>query len=103
MEDAMIKSRVRRLPWLIGACVAVAGAGALLLCAQPAERAALPGERSPDLAGVRLFPPDDPWNQDVSREPVDPGSDAIIANMAPDAPLHPDFGTVYDGHPNGIP
>jgi hypothetical protein len=55
------------------------------------------------LAGVRFFPPDNPWNQDISAAPVDPNSAALIAAIGVDRGLHPDFGTVYDGAPNGIP
>src|SRR5256885_3088608 len=65
--------------------------------------------RSPDLGpgaslhGKQLFPPDNPWNQDISNAPVDPNSNQIIAAIGFDAQLHPDFGTVYRGAPNGIP
>jgi hypothetical protein len=55
------------------------------------------------LGGKRLLPDDNPWNQDISREPVDPQSGRIIAAIGLDKPLHPDFGTVYNGAPNGIP
>jgi hypothetical protein len=34
---------------------------------------------------------------------VDPDSDRLIARMGRDKPLHPDFGTVWRGRPNGIP
>ena len=34
---------------------------------------------------------------------MDPASDAIIAAIGADAPLHPDFGTVWEGAPSGIP
>src|SRR5205085_2739929 len=44
------------------------------------------------LHGKRVFPPDNPWNQDVSREPVDPDSDTYIASIGADAPVSPDFG-----------
>ena len=37
------------------------------------------------------------------RPPVDPQSEAILARVGLDKPLHPDFGTVYRGAPNGIP
>jgi hypothetical protein len=50
-----------------------------------------------------MFPPDNPWNQDISNAPVDPNSARIIAAIRADAQLHPDFGTVYRGAPNGIP
>jgi hypothetical protein len=55
------------------------------------------------LGGRRLLPDDNPWNQDISAEPVDPNSAALIASIGLDKPLHPDFGTVYAGAPNGIP
>src|ERR1044071_8557723 len=65
--------------------------------------------RQPDLGpgaslhGKQLFPADNPWNQDISNAPVDPNSARIIATIRGDAQLHPDFGTVYQGAPNGIP
>jgi hypothetical protein len=90
--------------------------GLLLVCganrARPAapqqEASASPQQKSrygagASLLGVKIFPPDDPWNRDVSRDPVDPNSDALIASIGPDKPLHPDFGTVYNGAPSGIP
>jgi hypothetical protein len=55
------------------------------------------------LGGKRFFPDDNPWNQDVSQEPVDPNSDNLIASIGKDKPLHPDFGTFYQGAPSGIP
>lgn len=55
------------------------------------------------LQGMRLFHDDNPWNQDISQEPVDPNSDVLIGSIGRDKPLHPDFGTVYRGAPNGIP
>jgi hypothetical protein len=55
------------------------------------------------LKGRRPFPDDNPWNQDISAEPVDPNSDALIASMGADIGLHPDFGTIWEGAPIGIP
>ena len=55
------------------------------------------------LGGARAFPDDNPWNQDVSSALIDPNSDNLIASIGLSTGLHPDFGTVYDGHPNGIP
>lgn len=55
------------------------------------------------LHGKRLFPPDNPWNQDISHSPVDPNSANLIRSIGLDDRLHPDFGTVYNGAPNGIP
>ena len=55
------------------------------------------------LGGKQVFPADDPWNQDISRMPVDPNSAALIRSIGLDKGLHPDFGTTYQGVPNGIP
>lgn len=55
------------------------------------------------LHGKQLFPPDNPWNQDVAQSPVDPNSDNLIAGIGATTSLHPDFGTVWNGAPNGIP
>ena len=55
------------------------------------------------LHGRTIFLSTDPWNQDISREPVDPDSAALIASIGAEKSLHPDFGTTYLGQPNGIP
>jgi hypothetical protein len=55
------------------------------------------------LGGKRVFPADNPWNRDISGAPVDPNSDRLVASIGADRNLHPDFGTVYQGAPNGIP
>ncbi len=55
------------------------------------------------LDGRRPFPDDSPWNRDVSRLAVDPRSATLIASIGIDRPLHPDFGSNYQGHPMGIP
>jgi len=55
------------------------------------------------LGGNRPFPEDNPWNQDISRRPVDPNSDRYLASIGLDAHLHPDFGTFWEGVPSGIP
>ena len=55
------------------------------------------------LAGRRMFPADNPWNTDISSEPVDPASDALITTCGRSASLHPDFGTTWLGAPIGIP
>ena len=56
-----------------------------------------------DLGGRKVFPADNPWNRDISREPVDPNSAALVASIGLEKGLHPDFGTVWNGAPNGIP
>jgi hypothetical protein len=55
------------------------------------------------LHGKRVFPADNAWNKDISKMPVDPHSDVLVASIGLDKPLHPDFGTVYNGNPSGIP
>jgi hypothetical protein len=55
------------------------------------------------LQGKRVFPPDNPWNQDISRTPVDPNSERLIASIGKDKPVHPEFGTFWGGAPSGIP
>jgi hypothetical protein len=50
-----------------------------------------------------VFPPDNPWNTDISGYPVHENSDAIIASIGADVGMHADFGTVWDGAPIGIP
>ncbi len=74
----------------------------------PATPTPTPGA-TPDLGpgaslhGKQLFPPDNPWNQDISAMPVDPNSANLISSIGLNTGLHPDFGTVYNGAPNGIP
>src|SRR3954470_18491592 len=54
------------------------------------------------LNGHRVFPADNPWNTDISRNAVDPNSSTLIASCGT-RNLHQDFGTTYGGAPNGIP
>lgn len=55
------------------------------------------------LRGNLPFPSDNPWNQDISGAPVDPNSNNLIASIGANVNLHPDFGTFFNGAPNGIP
>lgn len=52
---------------------------------------------------LAIFPADNPWNQDVSKLPVHALSADYLTSIGLDKPLHPDFGTVWNGAPNGIP
>jgi hypothetical protein len=54
------------------------------------------------LGGRLAFPADNPWNRDVSKDAVDPNSTTLIAACGL-RNLHPDFGTVWNGAPIGIP
>jgi len=97
---------MRRRRW-IGAGLSGLGVLMVAFCWQ-AGRARSAGDPpqlgvGADLGGKRLFPDDNPWNQDVSALPKDPNSDALIASIGLDKPVHPDFGTVYNGAPSGIP
>jgi len=75
-----------------------------------------PGTMAPDTVaggknsgsgamGTRtVFPADNAWNTDISSEPVDPNSTALLNSCGgAGRRVHPDFGTVWDGAPNGIP
>lgn len=50
-----------------------------------------------------VFPADNIWNTPVDRLPVSSHSATYVNTIGPATTLHPDFGTVYDGAPNGIP
>ena len=47
----------------------------------------------PRIAGCPVFPADNAWNRDVSRDPVDPRSDAYVRSIGAGLRLHPDFGS----------
>lgn len=74
---------------------------ALCLVADAASPRPGPFIKTPagDLA---IFPPDNPWNQDISKLPVLPQSATYIQSIGPDKPIHPDFGTMWKGRPMGI-
>lgn len=59
-------------------------------------------EGSP-VSNLQVFPSDNVWNKDISGEEVDPNSDILITSIGKDVHLHPDFGTVWEGNPIGIP
>lgn len=52
---------------------------------------------------LEIFPPDNPWNQEISKHPVHPKSREYLESIGLEKSLHPDFGTVWEGAPNGIP
>jgi hypothetical protein len=61
------------------------------------------GATRTEMAGLQVFPPDNPWNQDISQAPVHPNSANYLASIGLERGLHPDFGTVWQGAPIGIP
>jgi hypothetical protein len=85
------------------ALAVVLGLGVLIVLGD--DQGATPPELgvNASLHGRRVFPADDLWNKDVSKEAVDPNSDAMIASIGRNKALHPDFGTTYQGAPSGIP
>lgn len=47
----------------------------------------------PILGGCPMFPPDNPWNADISAAPIHPRSAAYIESIGADITLHADFGS----------
>ena len=90
-------------------CGALLGCGAGTRVAVTAAGEASPpasdevSRLSPSLGDLQVFPPDSPWNTDISKYPVHPNSANFIASIGADKPLHPCFGGPYEGRPNGIP
>ncbi|HXK12443.1 MAG TPA: hypothetical protein VMT70_22585 [Vicinamibacteria bacterium] len=76
--------------------VAIAGAAALALAA-PRVRPPMPEMKAPVTFGtpeadrvleaMQVFPPDNPWNQDVSKARVAADSAALVASIGADKPL----------------
>ncbi len=57
----------------------------------------------PVIGGCSLFPADNHWNTPIDDLPVHPRSADYIANIGSSTPLHPDFGTTWNGIDIGIP
>src|SRR5258708_7223424 len=70
------------------------------LSAIPALVSAHPLPAAPNCP---IFPANNPWNQRVDGLPGAKASSKLIASIGLGSPVHPDFGTVYNGAPNGIP
>ncbi len=52
------------------------------------------GSSVPRIAGCQVFPADNPWNRDISGDPLDSNSANYIAHMNGSSKfLHPDFGS----------
>ena len=56
-----------------------------------------------DLSDFKIFPDDNVWKWDISNYQVHSNSANFIASVGASVNLHPDFGTVWDGAPIGIP
>jgi hypothetical protein len=59
--------------------------------------------QAPTIGNCPTLPADDIWNTPVDQFPVSPSSSTYINTIGANSPVHPDFGTVYNGAPNGIP
>lgn len=57
----------------------------------------------PSIENCLVFPVDNVWNTPIDHLPIDPKSDAYIASIGESIGVHPDFGTVWEGAPIGIP
>jgi hypothetical protein len=65
----------------------------------------VPGQ-TPRFSGepnCQVFPSNNWWNTDISNFPLDPNSNNYVNFVGRQTHLHPDFGTVWDGAPIGIP
>jgi hypothetical protein len=59
--------------------------------------------QAPTIGSCPVFPANNVWNMPVDQLPVAPNSSTYVNTIGSGVTLHPDFGTVYDGAPNGIP
>src|SRR5438067_1398610 len=109
-----LESTVERVKEKVFERAAVAPNEPIPVAAAPQEPSQIAEPKPDDPEPVRLgigavinkplfSQPDNPWNQDISKEPVDRLSNLIIARIGANRPLHPEFGTTYRGAPNGIP
>jgi hypothetical protein len=82
----------------VGLGVVGAVALILLVCATVVQ-----GGAPPTVGGCAVFPADSVWNMPVDTLPLDANSDTYVDTIGRTDYVHPDFGTVWDGAPNGIP
>jgi len=98
---------IRNVRFLSLALICAAGWTALT-----AQEAARPLAKMPDitkpvmfntpeadriLAALQVFPPDNPWNTDISKWPLHPNSEKIVASIGADKPFryNPDMGFIF--------
>jgi hypothetical protein len=58
--------------------------------------------QAPVMGSCTVFPANNIWNVRVDQLPVAVNSSTYVNTIGSAAPLHPDFGTVYNGAPSGI-
>src|SRR5690242_10722390 len=91
---------MRSWSWALLCGIGLIGIPGVLRGAPPAsgrERPPMPAIRGPVmfntpeadriLAALQVFPPDNPWNEDISRRPLLPNSRQMIATVGDDKPL----------------
>ena len=84
---------------------------ALLLLAFPLLSGATPATTtsaaaatsSPTIGACPMLPADNVWNTPINRLPVHARSSQFMKSIGTTVRVHPDFGTVWNGAPNGIP
>jgi hypothetical protein len=80
------------------------GSGAAPATSSASTTPATPAASPTAATGLgQIFPANNPWNTDISTLPVHANSDNFIASIGASTGMHADFGTVYQGAPNGIP
>jgi hypothetical protein len=81
------------------------GASALVLAATVLAGGQLASGRPAVAAkSCPTFPKNNQWNLPVDKLPLAKNSDAMVAKIGADRPVHPDFGSgTYGGGPIGIP
>jgi hypothetical protein len=87
---------MRSLPAVLAACLLLPACGSESTSGPSDDPSTPPSGNSggvATIAGCAVFPADNPWNRDVSRDPVDPRSDAYIASIGASRFLHADFGS----------
>ena len=97
---------VGKILWAMGSIILATGL--LSGASTPRQTSSALSQKSPALpldlpSGMRVFPKDNAWNEDISLLPIDPKSAELIAQIGASKPLHPDFGGVWEGAPAGIP
>ncbi len=87
-----------RRRWLFGSLAALAA------CALGARCEFIIGPRLPEAPDCLLMPFDSYWHASMEDLPVHPRSDAWVASVGANDPVHPDFGSgLWQGGPIGIP
>ncbi len=66
----------------------IAVAGSTSASASPS----VPASGIASIGGCQMFPADNPWNRDISKDPVHPKSATYVASIGSGGHLHPDFG-----------